>query len=160
AALLGALPLAIGLGEGSELRRPLGVSIVGGLLVSQLLTLYTTPVVYLYFDRLRLWMGRRWRRRLPDRFAEAGNAGAPVPSVLRPIATCSRKGGFNERAICARPLDGQGICAFSRSSPAAHPHPGPPPSRGREQKKRSMSPRPPCGGEPGWGSAAGRNVRT
>ena len=59
AAMLGALPLAIGLGEGSELRRPLGIAIVGGLLFSQALTLYTTPVVYLYFDRLRLWLERR-----------------------------------------------------------------------------------------------------
>ncbi len=58
AALLGALPLAIGLGEGSELRRPLGISIVGGLLVSQALTLYTTPVIYLYLDRFRLWAMR------------------------------------------------------------------------------------------------------
>ena len=64
AALLGALPLALGTGVGSELRRPLGIAIVGGLLVSQLLTLYTTPVVYLYLDRLRLWFGRvRARRR-------------------------------------------------------------------------------------------------
>jgi len=55
AALLGALPLAVGMGVGSELRRPLGIAIVGGLLVSQLLTLYTTPVVYLYLDRLILW---------------------------------------------------------------------------------------------------------
>ncbi|MDF0667873.1 MAG: multidrug efflux RND transporter permease subunit [Nitrospira sp.] len=53
AALFGALPLAIGMGEGSELRRPLGIAIVGGLFVSQLLTLYTTPVVYLYLDRMR-----------------------------------------------------------------------------------------------------------
>ncbi|NOS81670.1 MAG: multidrug efflux RND transporter permease subunit [Nitrospira sp.] len=55
AALIGAMPLALGTGVGSELRRPLGIAIVGGLLVSQLLTLYTTPVVYLYLDRLRLW---------------------------------------------------------------------------------------------------------
>jgi len=63
AAMLGALPLAIGFGEGSELRRPLGISIVGGLLVSQALTLYTTPVVYIYLDRFRLWCQRRWAAR-------------------------------------------------------------------------------------------------
>jgi multidrug efflux pump len=59
AAALGAMPLAIGFGEGAELRRPLGISIVGGLLVSQMLTLYTTPVIYLYLDRFRLWALRR-----------------------------------------------------------------------------------------------------
>ncbi|HEV7224332.1 MAG TPA: multidrug efflux RND transporter permease subunit [Pirellulales bacterium] len=58
AALLGGLPLALGAGAGSELRRPLGIAIVGGLMFSQLLTLYTTPVVYLYLDRFRLWCGR------------------------------------------------------------------------------------------------------
>jgi multidrug efflux pump len=68
AAMLGAFPLAIGFGEGSELRRPLGISIVGGLLVSQALTLYTTPVIYLYFDRFRLWAQRSWRISHP-RFA-------------------------------------------------------------------------------------------
>jgi multidrug efflux pump len=52
--LFGALPLAFGTGTGSELRRPLGITIVGGLIVSQMLTLYTTPVVYLFFDRMRL----------------------------------------------------------------------------------------------------------
>jgi multidrug efflux pump len=62
AAMLGALPLAVGFGEGGELRRPLGIAIVGGLILSQLLTLYTTPVVYLYLDRLALW-ARRHRRR-------------------------------------------------------------------------------------------------
>jgi multidrug efflux pump len=55
AAILGALPLVIASGDGSELRRPLGVSIIGGLVISQILTLYTTPVIYLYLDRLRLW---------------------------------------------------------------------------------------------------------
>jgi multidrug efflux pump len=59
AAALGAIPLAIGFGDGAELRRPLGIAIVGGLAVSQLLTLFTTPVVYLYLDRFRLWTRRR-----------------------------------------------------------------------------------------------------
>ena len=59
AALLGALPLAMGTGVGSELRRPLGIAIVGGLIVSQMLTLYTTPVVYLAFDRLARRIGER-----------------------------------------------------------------------------------------------------
>jgi multidrug efflux pump len=59
AAMLGAVPLAIGIGEGSELRQPLGIAIVGGLAMSQILTLYTTPVVYLYLDRLRHWGARR-----------------------------------------------------------------------------------------------------
>src|SRR5207249_4534961 len=64
AAILGALPLALGTGTGSELRRPLGIAIIGGLIMSQLLTLYTTPVVYLYFDRLQHWWDRvRLRRR-------------------------------------------------------------------------------------------------
>jgi multidrug efflux pump len=59
AALLGALPLAIGMGDGGELRQPLGIAIVGGLILSQVLTLYTTPVIYLYMDRFRLWSRRR-----------------------------------------------------------------------------------------------------
>ena len=66
AALLGGLPLALGTGTGSEMRRPLGITIVGGLMVSQLLTLYTTPVIYLYLDRLQSWFGsaRQLRPRL------------------------------------------------------------------------------------------------
>ena len=68
AALLGGLPLALGTGIGSELRRPLGITIVGGLIVSQMLTLFTTPVVYIYLDRLRNWSKRdpeKQRQMLP-----------------------------------------------------------------------------------------------
>jgi multidrug efflux pump len=72
AALLGAVPLALGSGTGSELRRPLGITIIGGLLVSQVLTLYTTPVIYLYFDRLA-------RRVRSFRFG-ADTAGEPLPA--------------------------------------------------------------------------------
>jgi len=71
AALLGGLPLALGRGTGSELRRPLGITIVGGLIVSQALTLYTTPVIYLYMDRLSLWLQRVRGGRLPDAPVEA-----------------------------------------------------------------------------------------
>jgi multidrug efflux pump len=76
AAMLGALPLALGSGYGAELRRPLGLSIIGGLLVSQLLTLYTTPVVYLYLDRLRLWCLRAWRS---TRLGRAGAVASETP---------------------------------------------------------------------------------
>ena len=71
AAMLGAMPLALDFGVGSELRRPLGITIVGGLMVSQMLTLFTTPVVYLFFDRLqgraRALFGRTGRARIPNR---------------------------------------------------------------------------------------------
>uniref|UniRef100_UPI0018EA35C1 efflux RND transporter permease subunit n=1 Tax=Aquitalea sp. ASV11 TaxID=2795103 RepID=UPI0018EA35C1 len=70
AALFGALPLALGHGDGAEMRTPLGISIVGGLLLSQLLTLYTTPVVYLYLDRFRLWC-QQWRDNWRSRAATA-----------------------------------------------------------------------------------------
>ena len=76
AAMLGALPLAIGHGEGSEMRQPLGIAIVGGLLVSQLLTLYTTPVVYLYLERFRLWCKQQW-----GRFYRPPEGAAPQASV-------------------------------------------------------------------------------
>jgi multidrug efflux pump len=70
AAILGAMPLAVSFGNGGEIRRPLGISIVGGLLISQLLTLYTTPVVYLYLDRLGQWSLRTRGRLLPGLFGE------------------------------------------------------------------------------------------
>ncbi len=63
AALFGAIPLALDSGDGAEIRQPLGISIVGGLIFSQLLTLYTTPVVYIYLDRMSLWWARRWNRK-------------------------------------------------------------------------------------------------
>jgi multidrug efflux pump len=74
AALLGGLPLALGTGVGSELRRPLGIAIVGGLIFSQMLTLYTTPVVYLYLDRRRLWF-QNLKKRRPDQMAESIGVG-------------------------------------------------------------------------------------
>ena len=78
AALLGSIPLAVGFGNGSELRRPLGISIAGGLMVSQLLTIYTTPVVYLYVDRARQRV-RRWRG-LPAKLAPIpGHGPTPKP---------------------------------------------------------------------------------
>ncbi|MBI1778053.1 MAG: multidrug efflux RND transporter permease subunit [Proteobacteria bacterium] len=76
AALLGGLPLMLGSGTGSELRRPLGFAIVGGLILSQVLTLYTTPVVYLYLDRLNAWLGRASRQRRSSRAHRLLNEGA------------------------------------------------------------------------------------
>jgi multidrug efflux pump len=73
AAMLGALPLLIATGPGSELRRPLGMTILGGLLVSQVLTLYTTPVIYLLLDRLHGWLAGR-------RAARASGAGINLPT--------------------------------------------------------------------------------
>jgi multidrug efflux pump len=80
AAMLGALPLVLGQGEGNEMRKPLGIAIVGGLMVSQVLTLYTTPVVYLYLDRLRTWSARRKARRLARAHHAAAQHGMPARS--------------------------------------------------------------------------------
>jgi multidrug efflux pump len=68
AAMVGAMPLALSFGNGAEIRRPLGISIIGGLVISQFLTLYTTPVLYLYMDRLGHWSLRQWRSLLPRIF--------------------------------------------------------------------------------------------
>jgi HAE1 family hydrophobic/amphiphilic exporter-1 len=71
ATLLGGLPLMLGTGSGSELRQPLGYAMVGGLIVSQLLTLFTTPVVYLYLDRLQTWLGGERPQQLERRLEAA-----------------------------------------------------------------------------------------
>jgi multidrug efflux pump subunit AcrB len=79
AALFGALPLAMGTGPGSELRRPLGIAIVGGLLLSQILTLYTTPVIYLYLDRMSRRFGKQHSAgSLPT---PVGTDPMPVPAI-------------------------------------------------------------------------------
>jgi multidrug efflux pump len=84
AAILGALPLAIGLGQGSELRQPLGISIVGGLMLSQILTLYTTPVVFLYMDRFGDWAAGLWNRSyhgiMKDRSGRDEGKPSPAPA--------------------------------------------------------------------------------
>jgi len=91
AALLGALPLALENGTGSELRRPLGISIVGGLLLSQFLTLYTTPVIYLYLDRLGRWMAERRHR------GELGQAQLPLRTSPEPEPEFAGVDGDRER---------------------------------------------------------------
>lgn len=79
-AILGALPLAIGLGAGSELRQPLGISIVGGLILSQILTLYTTPVVFLYMDRFGSWTSGFWQRWYHGIMRDKPGDHGPVPT--------------------------------------------------------------------------------
>ena len=85
AAMLGGLPLALGTGVGGELRQPLGVTIVGGLLFSQMMTLYTTPVIYLYLDRLRLFLVRHHRPAGPTGHSGGDVAGGDVVRRLPPV---------------------------------------------------------------------------
>ena len=81
AAMLGALPIALGNGAGAELRQPLGITIVGGLLVSQVLTLFTTPVIYIYLDRLRNWRSGHGKAKDAQAQAQAGPPGDPQPEA-------------------------------------------------------------------------------
>ena len=85
AALLGGVPLALGTGTGSELRRPLGITMIGGLIFSQVLTLYTTPVIYLYFDRLARYLGGRKSEGQPDGEPGGtnGDSGRPFQERIR-----------------------------------------------------------------------------
>ena len=94
AALFGAVPLAFGTGTGSELRRPLGIAIIGGLIVSQMLTLYTTPVVYLYMDRFSLWWARRRATEPSPSAATGGRLRETAHALIDPRTTgccCSRR---------------------------------------------------------------------
>ena len=121
--MFGALPLAFGTGEGSELRHPLGITIVGGLLFSQALTLYTTPVIFLYLDRFGKWLGRLWRRVLSAGTARAAGgvrimrrrrrcAWPTIAALALPLAACAPVGPdyLRPAAIVPGPIQGnQGL---------------------------------------------------
>jgi len=80
AALMGTLPIALGIGAGGEARRPLGLAVVGGLIVSQLLTLYITPVIYLYLESFQVWMRKLMKRRKPVPALAQAAASELIPS--------------------------------------------------------------------------------
>ena len=91
AALLGTLPIAMGAGAGSELRQPLGIAVVGGLIFSQVLTLYITPVVYYYLDKVEAWLKRgEVKRAREEAEAERDPADAAVPATARVPASTSQ----------------------------------------------------------------------
>ena len=116
AAIFGALPLMFGTGTGSELRHPLGISIVGGLLVSQVLTLFTTPVIYLAFDRLAARLRGRRQAEAGDarrRLADSPDMNISAPFIRRPVATILLTIG--RRAVRRR-----GLHAAAGGAAAAH----------------------------------------
>ncbi len=91
AALMGTLPIALGFGAGAESRRPLGLAVVGGLVFSQMLTLFVTPVFYLYMERFRSWLGRhKARAALEDMAVEPEPASEAAQSSRRPLGKAQR----------------------------------------------------------------------
>ncbi len=103
AALLGGVPLMLGTGSGSELRQPLGYAMVGGLALSQLLTLFTTPVIYLYLDRLQNWISPRHAARA----TVAAGIALPPPQPSRPAASIFTRAGahtprYSGKCVCRR----------------------------------------------------------
>jgi predicted RND superfamily exporter protein len=147
AAMLGALPLLVGTGTGSELRRPLGLAIIGGLAVSQVLTLFTTPVIYLFFDRCRSAFSRKPQAARPPRSGESTGVNISALFIERPVATtllaiaigCRAAGLFPPagRAAAQYHLSRSSWCRPTWRAPARTSWPRPWPSRSSGGWRRS-----------------------